>query len=84
MTNYEIYKSIYVSIFNANEIEKLKFGDAGWDSAGHLILITELEKAFNIIFKIEDILNFKSFKEGINILKKYDISIQIPDCEVKA
>lgn len=83
MTNYEIYKNIFISIFSATEIEKLEFGNAGWDSAGHLILITELEKAFNITFQVEDVLSFKSFEEGINILKKYNVDVQISDCEVK-
>lgn len=83
MTNYEIYKNVFISIFNAPEIEKLKFGSPGWDSAGHLILITELEKAFNITFKIEDILNFKSFEAGVIILKKYNIKMQMSDCEVE-
>ena len=83
MRNYEIYKNVFISIFSSKEIEKLEFGSPGWDSAGHLILITELEKAFNITFKIEDILNFKSFKDGVDILKKYNINMQILDCEVK-
>ncbi len=73
MKNIGKYKKIYLSIFDSNNIEQFKYGDNGWDSAGHLILITEIEKEFDIHLEIEEILKFKSFNEGIEILKKHNI-----------
>lgn len=75
MTNYEIYKNVFLDIFNSSDIEKIKYGDNGWNSASHLILITELENAFDISLEIKDILIFESFAVGIDILKKYNINI---------
>lgn len=73
MKNIEKYKSIYLSIFDTNNIEQLKYGDKGWNSAGHLILITKIEQEFKTHLEIEEILRFKSFNEGIEILKKHGI-----------
>ena len=75
MKDIEKYKNIYLSIFNCSDVEELKYGDIGWDSAGHLILITEIEKEFNVHLKIEEILALKSFNEGIEILKKHGIKL---------
>lgn len=44
-----------------------------WDSIGHMTLISELEDIFNISLETEDIINFSTFKIGIDILKKYGV-----------
>lgn len=46
-----------------------------WDSVGHMALIGELEEQFNITMDIDDIIEFSSYGEGVNILKKYDVLI---------
>ena len=47
-----------------------------WDSVGHMALIASLEDAFEIMMDTDDIIDFSSYKKGIEILKKYDITIE--------
>ena len=46
-----------------------------WDSIGHMSLIASLEETFNISIETDDIIDFSSYKKGIEILKKYKIII---------
>ncbi|MBE5884338.1 MAG: acyl carrier protein [Lachnospiraceae bacterium] len=46
-----------------------------WDSVGHIALVTKLEETFDIMMEPEDILQFKSFYQGIDILKKYHVDL---------
>ena len=46
-----------------------------WDSVGHMSMIANLEEAFDIVFDMDDIIDFSSYKTGIEILKKYKINI---------
>ena len=55
--------------------EKIKYNDIPeWDSIGHMTLMSDLEDGFNISIDTDDIIDFSSFKKGIQILKKYKIS----------
>ena len=47
-----------------------------WDSIGHMSLIAELEDAFEISMEMDDIIDFSSYKKGIEIMKKYDLEIK--------
>ena len=40
-----------------------------WDSIGHMTLMSGLEETFNISLETDDIVDFSSFKKGIEILK---------------
>lgn len=75
MSNLDKYNEVFLSLFNSKDVTSLKYGSNGWDSAGHLILITELEKIFDIKLELEEVLNFKSYKHGIPILKNHGIGI---------
>ena len=77
MKNIEKYKSTFITSLgiddekfseniNYNEIEE-------WDSIGHMTLIAALEEEFKISIETDDIVDFSSFKKGIEILKKYKI-----------
>lgn len=44
---------------------------AGWDSIGHLQLIAAIEKEFDIMISTRDVLSMNSYKEAVNIVKKY-------------
>jgi len=46
-----------------------------WDSVGHMSMIAELEGTFDIFLEMDDIIDFSSYKKGMEILTKYDISI---------
>ena len=55
--------------------EKLKYNDIPeWDSIGHMTLMSALEEGFNISIDTDDIIDFSSFKKGIQILKKYKVN----------
>ena len=55
--------------------EKIKYNDIPeWDSIGHMTLMSDLEEGFNISIDTDDIIDFSSFKKGIQILKKYKIT----------
>ena len=73
-------KQKYISIFKKslniqnNFNENLKYNDIPeWDSIGHMNLISGLEEALNISIDTDDVVDFSSFKKGIEILKKYKI-----------
>ena len=54
--------------------EKIKYNDVPeWDSIGHMTLMSELEDGFDISIDTDDIIEFSSFKKGIQILKKYKV-----------
>jgi acyl carrier protein len=62
--------SIDIKKFN----EKIKYNDVPeWDSIGHMTLMSELEEGFDISIDTDDIIDFSSFKKGIQILKKYKV-----------
>lgn len=79
MSQSEKYDKVFMDVLSLTS-EELK-GDvtAGkthdWDSLGHIHLITKIEDVFDIMFDTEDILNFKSYTEGKEILKKYGINL---------
>lgn len=78
-SNLEKYNQVFVETFEVevSELNKefsLENVD-NWDSVTQLSLVSELEDAFDIMIDSEDILNFKSYAEGKNILQKYEVSI---------
>ena len=50
-------------------------GTAGWDSVGHMSLITELEEAFDVFFETEDLLALNSYDAGKKVLIKYGVHL---------
>lgn len=77
MSNFEIYKDVFVKSFSyKGDVVLLEYQAINeWDSVGHMQLMAALEDAFAIEFDVDDIIDFSSFKKGIDILKKYDITI---------
>jgi len=47
-----------------------------WDSIGHMSLIAELESVFGVSIATDDIVDFSSYKKGIEILKRYSVNIE--------
>ncbi len=78
MKNKDKYIDIFIeslSIDKKKFSEKLKYNDIPeWDSINHMTLMSGLEEGFNISMDSDDIIDFSSFKKGIQILKKYKIS----------
>ena len=79
MDNKEKYDSSFtaaLSIDNKKLDKNLKYNSIQeWDSIGHMSLISELEKNFNISMETDDVIDFSSYKKGISILKKYKVNI---------
>jgi acyl carrier protein len=79
MTNIEKYKKTFLeslAIDQKSLTEELKYNDIPeWDSIGHMTLMSNLEEEFSINIETDDIVDFSSYKKGIEILKKYKIII---------
>jgi acyl carrier protein len=73
----EKYKEVFLkslSIESDKFKEELEYNEIPeWDSIGHMSLMSELEEEFNISLETEDIVEFGSFKKGIEILEKYKV-----------
>jgi acyl carrier protein len=78
MKNKKKYIEIFIKSFSMDVKkfdEKIKYNDIPeWDSIGHMTLMSELEEGFKISIETDDIIDFSSFKKGIQILKKYKIT----------
>ena len=77
MKNKNKYIKIFceaLSIGSKKFNEKIKYNDIPeWDSIGHMTLMSSLEEGFKISLETDDIVDFSSFKKGIQILKKYKV-----------
>ena len=79
MTNLEKYNNTFNIILNI-QIEKAN-GEISadtihqWDSITHLRLVTAIEDEFDVMFESEDVLEFRSYIKGKEILEKYDVII---------
>jgi acyl carrier protein len=75
-------KNKYIKVFTDSlSIDKKKFSEnikyndiPEWDSIGHMTLMSALEDEFKISIDTDDVIDFSSFKRGIQILKKYKIN----------
>ena len=76
MSNKKKYNESFVEIFSINEdlLEGLEYNSIPqWDSVGHMALMALLEENFEIMMDMEEIIDFSSYKKGIEILRGYDI-----------
>ena len=78
MENKQKYQEIFVKSLSIKENQfsnELKYNEIPeWDSIGHMTLMSSLEDGFEISIETDDIVDFSSFKKGIQILKKYKIN----------
>ena len=73
MTNIEKYNNAFVETLEVTEedLQGLTYqGVSSWDSVGHMSLIAALEDAFDIMMDTDDIIDFSSYKKGMEILSK--------------
>ena len=78
MNNLERYQKVFCDAFEVEKdvLDDLKYQDiTQWDSIGHMSMIGLLEDEFDIMLEMDDIIDFSSFKKGIDTLKKYKIDI---------
>ena len=74
MNNQEKYDISFTEAFSIDKkkLEKnLEYNSIDeWDSIGHMTLISELEKNFNISIETDDVIDLSSYQKGKTILKK--------------
>ena len=78
MNNQEIYKNCFKNSLSISDdgIESLEYNSIPeWDSIGHMTLMSGLEEEFEITLETDDIVDFSSFKKGMEILSKYKVKI---------
>ena len=78
MNNLEKYNQAFITALAITEdklTDELSYQDiVEWDSVGHMNLVAELEAAFDIMMDTDDIIDFNSYKKGMELLGKYDIT----------
>ena len=79
MDNLKKYTDVFIKSLSIDESkfnEQIKYNEIEeWDSIGHMTLMSSLEEEFKISLVTDDIVDFSSFKKGIEILNKYKINI---------
>ena len=79
MSNLDKYNQCFISSFELDENalkKNIEYNSVPeWDSIGHMAMIAELEEVFGISMDIDDIIEFSSYTKGMEILKKYEVSI---------
>jgi acyl carrier protein len=79
VSNKQKYDKAFIDSFSVDEsvvgdgLEYNKIPE--WDSIGHMELIASLEEAFDITMEMDDIIDFSSYKKGLEILGKYEVEI---------
>ena len=78
MTNLEKYNNAFTENLQISEgeLQGLQYqGTELWDSVGHMTLMAAIEDAFDIMLDTDDIVDFSSYEQGKEILKKYDVEL---------
>lgn len=77
MTNKEKYDSVFMEALNvqAEQLnEALVYQSVqAWDSIGHMGMMAALETTFDIMMETDDIIDFSSYRKGMEILAKYGV-----------
>jgi acyl carrier protein len=77
MSNKAKYDSIFIEVFEISQTDltdELAYQSIpSWDSVGHMSLMAELEDAFDIMIEMDDIVDFGSYKTGIETMKRYGV-----------
>lgn len=79
MENRKKYDQIFMDSFQL-ESSQLN-GDLiyqsvpAWDSIGHMTMVAAIEDTFGIMLEMDDIIDYSSYLKGIEMLKKYNISM---------
>ena len=79
MNNMEKYDKAFIEVFavDAKELRGLTYQSiSAWDSVGHMSLVSAIEEAFDIMLDTDDIIDFKSYEKGIEILNKPEYGVE--------
>ena len=79
MPKVDKYSKIFKTALNISDdklSENLKYNEIEeWDSIGHMTLVAALEEEYKITLETDDIIDFSTFKKGMEILKKYNVKL---------
>ena len=79
MDNLELYNKIFLEIFLIEDVSLLATlsseSHEKWDSVNQLTLVTSIEDSFGVMLDPSDIVGFKSYQKGKDILLKYNIEL---------
>ena len=79
MSNISKFKTAFTNALMIDEdkiVDSLKYQSIPeWDSVSHMILITELEDAFDISIDTDDVIDMNSVAKAKEILAKYEIEL---------
>ena len=67
----KIFKTALEIKEDSVDVNNLNYGDNGWDSLVHMIIISEIENEFSIMLEAEDILEMSSVDKTESIILKY-------------
>ena len=77
MNNKQQYDQAFIENFSISEDQLddgLEYNSIPeWDSVGHMGLMAELEEAFDIMMEMDDIIDFSSYKKGLELIAKYGV-----------
>lgn len=77
MNNKQKYDQSFMESFSIDESvlsdDLLYNSIPEWDSVGHMSLVAGLEDAFDIMFEMDDIIDFSGYKKGFEIIVKYGV-----------
>ena len=74
MSNLEKYRKAFIEAFDADDedLEEYTYRKSdGWDSVGHMNLISAIEDQFDIMFETDDIITLNSYRKGIAVLSEH-------------
>lgn len=77
MSTIERYNKVFIEIFEIkeSELQNLNYQDIPeWDSLGHMSMVGALEDEFDIMLEMDDIIDFSSYKKGMETLAKYGVN----------
>ena len=75
----DVENKLYEILKNEYAIEKVEITarceDIGLDSLDMIELATYIEEEFEIMLEMDDIIDFSSYKRGLEILQKYGVKV---------
>ena len=75
MSSIEKYRAIFTKILDiTSSIEEAEYKySENWSSLNHIVLISEIEDEFDVVFSPEEIIEFQSYQKGLEILKRKNV-----------
>lgn len=74
--NKQKYDKAFIESFSISHgaLNKLEYNSIPeWDSVGHMEMIAALEEQFEIMMEMDDIIDFSSYKKGMELVGKYGV-----------